>query len=266
MKLSKAIVIALILSFTLSGCIFMPGAVDELDEILKAAKESPDVDRKLKQKKFTGEKKYYYENSKQLKTIIPYVEGYRQGKAINYYKDGVVCLETNYKRGLKDGEYIWNYENGKPYRVVHYAQDILQGTYQEFQRGGQLKFEASFYSGYPCVGFKEFEAKGNLKKPRELTITDKGVNTQLMVHTYTVSIDDTDLEDIRFYIDGLVDGKCFDMEATKGSLQTQGNIGTLEIPIEKGKVLDVEVDIVAIGETKYDIEIAIAKKHRLLVK
>lgn len=266
MKLSKAIVIALLFSLTLSGCIFMPGAVDELEEILKVAKESPEVDNQLKEKKFTGEKKYYYENTKQLKTIIPYVEGYRQGKAINYYKDGIVCLETEYKRGLKHGKYVWNYQNGKPYRVVHYASDILHGTYQEYQRSGKLKFEAEFFRGYPCVGMKVYDAQSKSQAPLELKIIDNGANRQLMVHTYTVSIKEGELEDIRFYVDGLVDGKCFNMEATKGSLQTQGNVGTLEIPIEKGKTLDLEVDIVAIGKTKYDIETAIAKKYRLLVK
>ncbi len=266
MKLSKVIGLVLALSFTFSGCIFMPGAVDELEEILKAAQETPEIDRQLKQKKFTGEKKYYYPNSKQLKTIINYVEGYREGKAINYYKDGVVCLETEYRRGLKHGNYVWNYQSGKPYRIIQYANNVFHGTYKEFQRSGKLKIEADFYKGLPCVGIKEYDGQGNPKKPIVLTIKDNGANRQLMLHTFTASIEEGVLDDVRFYVDGLVNGKCFDIEASKGSLQTQGNIGTLEIPIEKGKTLDVEVDIICVGKTKHGIETAITKKCRLLVK
>ena len=263
MKLFKALLLALTLPFMLSACIFVPSAADELQQILDAAQETPEVERKLSEKKYTGEKKYYYDDGKQLKTVIQYKDGYREGRAINYYKDGTICLDIEYKRGLKNGKYIWNYQSGKPYRVVYYTDDQLDGSYTEYQRNGDITFEANYSKGQPCTNFKHYDALGKRKKPIELVIEDKGVHNQQ--HQYAIRFKDEELNDVRFYLGGVEKG-CFSLTETMGGIPSSPSGAMLEIPIEKGKIIDIDLDVVAIGSIQSGVEVAVAKKYHFFVQ
>jgi antitoxin component YwqK of YwqJK toxin-antitoxin module len=67
---------------------------------------------KVVNKQFSGEWKYYHEDSPAIMTLEKYVDGKLDGVRKVFYKSGKIAEETTYKNGVKNGAYKSYTENG----------------------------------------------------------------------------------------------------------------------------------------------------------
>lgn len=236
---------------------------DEIKDLLDADKVNSEVEQKFEAKKFTGEKKYYYESGA-LKTIIRYKNGKREGMAANYYENGGVCVETEYKQGKKDGRYTWYFESGKPYRIITYKADKKHGPYKEYYHGGKLKLEATFTNDMPCKGAVEYDMRGNAKEPIKIIAANGGYDKKRSIYTIRLRFSEQ-VKNARFFIGKLTDGDCFDINKMEGPIYVKNNEGLIEIPAQPGHQLQGEADIVGVASSPSGLEVVTTKKHTINV-
>jgi len=66
------------------------------------------------------------------------------GKCITTYPNGQLGMGGYIKNGLRDGEWIWFYENGNKKRYCTYVNGVKQGPSIYFYKNGQKKSEIIF--------------------------------------------------------------------------------------------------------------------------
>lgn len=247
-----------------NACFFGTDAADDIKELLDASKPNPEVEQRLEKKKYTGEKKYYYEDKK-IKTIIRYKDGKRNGASVNFYKDGNKCVETEFKDGKKNGKLTWYFQNGKPYRVITYVNDKMQGSYTEYHHGGAVKFVAQFNNDNPCTGYKEYDYKGKETDDLKINIEYTGYNREAVSYRYKVSLNHP-VKNALFYIGKLKDDKCYDDALLENSLYNTGTEATIDVPVKAGYYYEIPVSIVAKITTNTNVDIALHRNYTINTK
>lgn len=74
--------------------------------------------------------------------------------------DGISTSTGSYLNGQMDGEWRWNYPNGKPKQVRHYAAGQLNGVAEDFYANGQLKQRSTYVDGVQEGAFESFLRDG----------------------------------------------------------------------------------------------------------
>ncbi len=130
----------------------------------------------LKGKK-NGKFKYYYDN-KSICQVINWKNGLKDGEWIQYFENGKKKMHTQYVDGQRHGKLIFYYPNGMIELTGFYHADVRIGTWHFFNEEGQKKLEIVYKDGRPVNEkeltemeqefFKELEKNiGNIKEPSE---------------------------------------------------------------------------------------------------
>jgi antitoxin component YwqK of YwqJK toxin-antitoxin module len=75
------------------------------------------------------------------------INGKRNGLFKKWYRNGVMCVKTNYKNNIIDGEYVSCYDNGKLDCRFFCENGEFNGVYREWWRNGQLNRELFYEKG-----------------------------------------------------------------------------------------------------------------------
>ncbi|MDL5048500.1 hypothetical protein QQ054_21030 [Oscillatoria amoena NRMC-F 0135] len=247
-----------------NGCFFGTDAADDIKELLDASKPNPEVEQRLEKKKYTGEKKYFYENKK-IKTIIRYKDGKRNGISVNFYKDGNKCVETEFKDGKKNGTLTWYFQNGKPYRVISYVNDKMQGPYTEYHHGGAVKFVAQFNEDMPCTGYKEYDYKGKEAPELKINVEYVGYNRETVSYRYKASLNQS-VTNALFYMGTLKEGKCFDDRLIESPFYNTGTEAIIDVPVKAGYYYEIPITIIAKVTTNNNVDIALQRNYTINTK
>ncbi|MGL4596136.1 MAG: energy transducer TonB [Bacteroidia bacterium] len=89
----------------------------------------------------------------------------KNGLVTNYYvgtKDK--ASQGNYRKHLKEGEWLYWYANGKIQRIVNYVNDTPQGKFVEYSESGILLREGNYMNGEFDGEFSEYNSKGALQR------------------------------------------------------------------------------------------------------
>ena len=88
----------------------------------------------------------------------------REGLSREYYDDGVLKRETNFKDGQVHGPCRLYYKEGGLRKQVNYEEGILQGKAYELYENGQYKVESNYIDGKADGESKIYYENGNLYK------------------------------------------------------------------------------------------------------
>ena len=89
--------------------------------------------------------KYKGEGSNEVVIVrISYFENGETSKWTNYYRNGQIEVEENYKDGKVDGKQTSYFENGQIKEEVNFKDGILNGNITQYYQNGQLESEVNF--------------------------------------------------------------------------------------------------------------------------
>ena len=71
----------------------------------------------------------------------------KEGKRIQYFKNGTVMEEALYQKDVLHGERKIYYENGQVQILEQYKEGNFEGLYQAYYDNGQLELEGSYSNG-----------------------------------------------------------------------------------------------------------------------
>lgn len=154
----------------------------------KYENETIAYDAYFKNDKIVGDYKRYYSNGK-LKAYVKYDNkgnqtGYAilywdngnvmaEGKYINlnvkdsiwtfYGTDGKLVSKISYNKGVKDGDEINYYRNGKMSELIQYKDDKKDGLWQRFNENGDVYFETGYKNGIRNGGINIYYPNGKLR-------------------------------------------------------------------------------------------------------
>jgi len=145
----------------------------------------------------------------------------RNGKYIEYHKNGRIRLDNEYLNGVKNGKNYSYYENGMLEYEEDYANDMLNGYLKSYYQSGVLR-RVDRYSNGEFIEGKCFGSKGQ--------------DTTYFVYFRMALFKNGDLEKYRAYV---MSKLIYPKEAVEKG--TSGKVYVEFCVNSKGKVVDVEV-------------------------
>lgn len=100
-----------------------------------------------------------------------YSKGKAEGKAYEYFENGDVYLEMNFKDNFKNGSEKSFYRNGNVYSQMNYKNGDLQGKYIQYFLDGTINQEGEYLNGMFQGEWRIYHENGNLKS---ITNYDEG--------------------------------------------------------------------------------------------
>jgi antitoxin component YwqK of YwqJK toxin-antitoxin module len=144
-------------------------ACQKTTEVVEIRDENGKLVEKFQIRAADGEKHGWYKKLEDEKVILEenYQEGLLEGKRIFYGSNGKPIEEETYEKGLLVGEVISYYESGEvkakqPY-IIKNGESVLEGTFREYFKNGQLKTEATMKANETNGPFTEYHKNGNIK-------------------------------------------------------------------------------------------------------
>ncbi|MFT4602845.1 MAG: antitoxin component YwqK of YwqJK toxin-antitoxin module, partial [Arenicella sp.] len=122
-----------------------------------------------------------------LKEETNYVNGKKEGRSIQYHKDGKIKMDGNFIKGKKDGKFEWYqgksvlsqiehyskgqknglfekyYDDGKVSGRVSYVENKKEGLEESFHRNGELKESTNFLGGKKSGEYFHYDDEGIVK-------------------------------------------------------------------------------------------------------
>jgi antitoxin component YwqK of YwqJK toxin-antitoxin module len=108
------------------------------------------------------EKSYIFKNGKIIAEGILTDGGKREGLWKEYYLDGSLKSEGNYKNDKKTGKWKYYYPNGQLEETGEYENGKPVGKWLWYYPSGKLLREMSYYEGKPDGAFTEYDEDGNV--------------------------------------------------------------------------------------------------------
>lgn len=171
---------------------------DKYQSLTDSVEEVEPKEKKIKD----GPIKVYHTNGN-LKTIVNYKNGIKDGISYLYYKDGeTVQLALPYENGKRQGTSKKYFETGVLYAETSYENNDIHGVRKIYYRSGQLKSEIPYGYGFPGVGVVEFLANGEKKELPEIVYNQTGSTLELSTSQPCKSAE--------FYIGSLIDDTFYD--------------------------------------------------------
>ena len=176
---TKILLLSLAVVLALSSC-GKKGSTSEDGDIAKAEMPAPNDTFTISIKKYP---------SGNIRNRIPAVKIKKNGKeawvqngeVFEYYdKPGEIILsKTSYKMGIREGETIKYYEDGKPYMVWPYINNKIDGVVKKYYPTGELLSEQPYKMGQLGVGTVEYNKDGKTLSTPELKVwfEDKRIQT-----------------------------------------------------------------------------------------
>ncbi|MDR3259058.1 MAG: dynamin family protein, partial [Fusobacteriaceae bacterium] len=109
-----------------------------------------------------GEYKEFYIDGN-LKIQTNYKNDMLNGKYEEFYIDGNLKIQTNYKKGLKEGKSNTYYFNGNIETELNYKNGVLEGLQKFYYEDGKIKMQANYKNDMLDGKHEEFDIDGNLK-------------------------------------------------------------------------------------------------------
>lgn len=97
-----------------------------------------------------------YDGTGRLSTLIPYVDGLREGTLVAYGPDGKPLLTESYAAGRRSGPTVEYDDAGTVRRRATYADDLLDGEEILFHPGGQPRQRTLWRAGVAVEGPRSF--------------------------------------------------------------------------------------------------------------
>jgi hypothetical protein len=209
-------------------------------------------------KSYSGLKKTFYDQAEKiLKAEVMYKNGYRNGRAVNYYKNGKTRLILNYERGLKEGPGKKFYQDGALYEEMNFVSNKKSGLIKRYHKNGKLLSEFEMLYGYYGKGMKEYNLSGKKKNVSPKLIA-KGIDQVVGKGKYIVrlSLDTDKYKQIDFYIGELTDGKFVNENMSKLNMK-KASTHDYEVKVPYGHSVMDQLHFVAVTKT--------AKKNPIVV-
>lgn len=141
---------------------------DELKSTISFDNSGKEIGRATYKDKKIFDGKYAKRNEKNIKSIISYKNGLKDGIFIDYYYGGSKTKKIeNYKNGKKNGEFTNFYENGNIKSKEYYKNSIKDGKHTYYQIDGKLESELIYKDGKAYGKVKIRDSKGNVDKIEE---------------------------------------------------------------------------------------------------
>jgi hypothetical protein len=163
----------------------------------------------------------------------------------------------DYKNNIKQGDEIWYYKSGKPYRVTPYIQGRSNGIQKLYYENGKLMAEVPFKNGNPGVGLKEYNQDGSLVKdyPR-LIIQQKDYIDKANKVIITVKLSRPE-SNLKLFRGSLVEGKYLPRGLLTMAMQDGTSI--LDVNVPPGTSISQKVVISAQVKTKFGNPLILSK-------
>ncbi|TBW26794.1 toxin-antitoxin system YwqK family antitoxin [Gramella sp. KN1008] len=117
----------------------------------------------FKDNELDGEFKSYFKIGEKYPEIQGnYINGKADGKAYEYFENGDVYTEMNFKNDLKNGVEKSFYRNGNVYKEMSYRNGELQGKFTEYHLNGVLSQEGYYSNGLLQGEWRTYHENGNL--------------------------------------------------------------------------------------------------------
>jgi len=114
--------------------------------------------------------KEWYENG-QLQFETNYKNGVQDGLNKGWYENGQIEFETNYKDGVRDGiDRGWN-ENGQKWYETNYKDGLRNGICKVWYKNGNLIYEYNYKNGKKNGLFRRWDMSGNLTSEETMRMT-----------------------------------------------------------------------------------------------
>lgn len=81
-----------------------------------------------------------------------------------YYDSGALKAKGRKKDGLRDGKWIFYFENGKVFREIHFRNDVEDGEWKMWHENGVLYLEQMKVLGKSEGYWKEYYENGSIKE------------------------------------------------------------------------------------------------------
>lgn len=94
-----------------------------------------------------GEQKYYFSNSTQQKETTIYQKGSKEGRSIDYYKNGLIKNEENYTNDKLNGKLTNYYSVGGKFCDLEYVDGEYNGMQTCYYSDGTKRHEISYLNG-----------------------------------------------------------------------------------------------------------------------
>ncbi|MBP9855365.1 MAG: toxin-antitoxin system YwqK family antitoxin [Candidatus Omnitrophica bacterium] len=107
-----------------------------------------------------GIKKDYYPNGK-LKLEAEYKDGKQNGILREYYENGQLAFIQTIRNGKVSGMVKAYYESGKLKGEVNYVDSLQDGKCIEYYENSKVKEETTFIEGQ-IINIKKFDEQGNM--------------------------------------------------------------------------------------------------------
>ena len=108
----------------------------------------------------------YYRNG-QIEKEKNYKDGELDGKWILYYENGQIRNERNYKDGEKDGKQTYYYENGQIEEEGNYKDWKEVGKWTSYYENGQIFGEGNYKDGKRDGKWTTYNEDGSIKEVKE---------------------------------------------------------------------------------------------------
>ena len=150
---------------------FFTGCRDKHYEYYNSGKPREIVEVDKETGKPDGSYKEFYENGN-LKVEGNFKEGKQHGSYKKYYSNGEIHIKGSYKDGKLDGVRKTYYENGELEEKEKYKMGKRDGSYKKYDKEGQLRIEASFVNDNLTDDYTEYYSNG--KKRFVTSYNDSG--------------------------------------------------------------------------------------------
>jgi antitoxin component YwqK of YwqJK toxin-antitoxin module len=238
-------IIALAFAIAIAGCDEPKQKNTQLEKVIERTV-------KIKTPRDGLYKSYYDEAETKLMSEIEYTGGYRDGKAIDYYKNGQIRLKGEHMMGKNHGSFVYYHEDGRVYRKMQYDYGKLHGWDSVFYNSGRLKHAVPYREGEVVPGTIEIDAQ--LKQVAKPKIKIREVNRIEISGEYYLFASLTEhIKGVRFEIGLVGNGTAenpqtgFDQMAFLDKLEKEA---LFILPMERGYEFTGKIVIKATGKTK----------------
>nr|MBC7614229.1 toxin-antitoxin system YwqK family antitoxin [Pseudopedobacter sp.] len=115
------------------------------------------------EKPFTGMIYQLYPNSKDTLFVNNYTEGKTNGVSKKFYSQHQIKEIRYYKNGLKEGEYLALWPDGKKQSAYFFKDGEYEGVFRAWNDDGQLIQEMHYEKGYEVGSQKMFYDDGKIR-------------------------------------------------------------------------------------------------------
>ena len=107
--------------------------------------------------------KYYSFYDKGLKLMENYTNGVKEGNSVKYYANGKIAEEISWHNNQKHGPWKQYYEDGSIKLSANYMNDIRYGTFISYYPSGKTEVKGNFENDNMQGEWSYYDENGNIK-------------------------------------------------------------------------------------------------------